>query len=145
MSDLTFKNYNNIIRVMLMEVTAVTYQEDFHQRLLDTHLMRAMASTIGRLSTTLQATLNLITESFVILITTPGTDMARLRLKLISYLVMVVDILNGPIVSRVPDLERLLRTNRRDLIAAPNVNQFLRPILQILMEINTHPENNLVN
>ena len=145
MSDLTFKNYNNIIRVMLMEVTAVTHQEDFHQRLLDTHLMRAMASTIGRLSTTLQATLNLITESYVILITTPGTDMARLRLKLISYLVMVVDILNGPIENRVPHLERLLRTNNRDLIAAPNVNQFLRPILQILMEINTHPENNLVN
>ena len=145
MSDLTFKNYNNIIRVMLMEVTAVTYQEDLHQRLLDTHVMRVTTSTIGRLSTTLQATLNLITESYVILITTPGTNMARLRLKLISYLVMVVDILDGPIVDRVPKLERLLRTNRRDLIAAPNVNQFLRPILQILMEINTHPENDLVN
>ena len=145
MSDLTFKNYNNIIRVMLMEVTAVTYQEDFHQRLLDTHFMRAIASTIGRLSTTLQATLHLITESYVILITTPGIDMARLREKLISYLVVVVAILNGPLENRVPDLERLLRTNRRDLIAAPNVNQFLRPIIQILMEINTHPENDMVN
>ena len=145
MSDLTFKNYNNIIRVMLMEVTAVTYQNDLNQRLLDTHFMRAIASTIGRLSTTLQATLHLITESYVILITTPGIDMARLREKLISYLVVVVAILNGPLENRVSDLERLLRTNRRDLIEAPNVNQFLRPIVQILMEINTHPENDLVN
>ena len=145
MSDLTFKNYNNIIRVMLMEVTAVTYQNDHNQRLVDTHFMRALASTIGRLSTTLQATLHLITESYVILITTPGIDMARLREKLISYLVVVVAILNGPFENRVSDLERLLRTNRRELIAAPNVNQFLRPIIQILMEINTHPENDMVN
>ena len=72
-------------------------------------------------------------------------DMSKLREKLISYLVVVVAILNGPLENRVSDLERLLRTNRRDLIEAPNVNQFLRPIVQILMEINTHPENDLVN
>ena len=89
--------------------------------------------------------MHMITESYVILITTPGMDMSKLREKLISYLVVVVAILNGPLENRVADLERLLRTNRRDLIAAPNVNQFLRPILQILMEINTHPKNDLVN
>ena len=145
MSDLTYKQYNNICRVMLMEITAVTYQHDQNQRLVDTHFMRALASTIGRLSTTLQATLSLMTENYVILITTPRMDMHRLREKLISYLVITVAILNGPQENRKGDLERLLQTNARDLIEPPNLNTFLRPILQILIEINSHPENNLVN
>ena len=145
MSDLTYKQYNNICRVMLMEITAVTYQHDQNQRLVDTHFMRALASTIGRLSTTLQATLSLMTENYVILITTPRMDMQRLREKLISYLVVTVAILNGPQENRKGDLERLLQTNAQDLIEPPNLNTFLRPILQILIEINSHPENNLVN
>ena len=145
MSDLTYKQYNNICRVMLMEITAVTYQRDQNQRLVDTHFMRALASTIGRLSTTLQATLSLMTENYVILITTPRMDMQRLREKLISYLVVTVAILNGPLENRKGDLERLLQTNAQDLIEPPNLNTFLRPILQILIEINSHPENNLVN
>ena len=128
-----------------MEITAVTYQHDQNQRLVDTHFMRALASTIGRLSTTLQATLSLMTEKYVILITTPRMDMRRLREKLISYLVVTVAILNGPLENRKGDLERLLQTNAQDLIEPPNLNPFLRPILQILIEINSHPEDNLVN
>ena len=145
MPDLTYKQYSNICRVMLMEITAGTYQHDQNQRLVDTHFMRTLASTIGRLSTTLQATLSLMTENYVILITTPRMDMQRLREKLISYLVVTVAILNGPQQNRKRDLERLLETNARDLIEPPNLNPFLRPILQILIEINSHPENNLVN
>ena len=145
MSDLTYKQYNNICRVMLMEIMAVANLQDQNQILVDTHFMRALTSTIGRLSNTLQAILNLMADSFVILITTPGMNMRRLKEKLISYLVVVVAILNGPFQNRKRDLERLLETNAQDLIEPPNLNSFLRPILQVLIEINSHPENDLVN
>ena len=145
MSDLTYKQYNNICRVMLMEIMAVANQQDQNQILVDTHFMRALTSTIGRLSNTLQAILNLMADSFVILITTPRMNMRRLKEKLISYLVVVVAILNGPFQNRKRDLERLLETNAQDLIEPPNLNSFLRPILQVIIEINSHPENDLVN
>ena len=145
MSDLTYKQYNNICRVMLMEITAVAYQQDPNQILVDTHFMRALSSTIGRLSTTLQATLNLMVDSFVILITTPRMDMRQLTNKLISYLAVTVTILKGPYQNRKRELERILETYAQDLIEPPNLNPFLRPILQILIEINSHPENDLVN
>ena len=145
MSDLTYKQYNNICRVMLMEIMAVANQQDQNQILVDTHFMRALTSTIGRLSNTLQAILNLMADSFVILITTPRMNMRRLKEKLISYLVVVVAILNGPFQNRKRDLERLLETNSQDLIEPPNLNSFLRPILQVIIEINSHPENDLVN
>ena len=145
MSDLTYKQYNNICRVMLMEIMAVANLQDQNQILVDTHFMRALTSTIGRLSNTLQAILNLMADSFVILITTPGMNMRRLKEKLISYLVVIVAILNGPFQNRKRDLERLLETNSQDLIEPPNLNSFLRPILQVIIEINSHPENDLVN
>ena len=145
MSDLTYKQYNNICRVMLMEIMAVANLQDQNQILVDTHFMRALTSTIGRLSNTLQAILNLMADSFVILITTPGMNMRRLKEKLISYLVVIVAILKGPHQNRKRDLERLLETNTQDLIEPPNLNSFLRPILQAFIEINSHPENNLVN
>ena len=130
---------------MLMEIMAVANLQDQNQILVDTHFMRALTSTIGRLSNTLQAILNLMADSFVILITTPGMNMRRLKEKLISYLVVVVAILNGPFQNRKRDLERLLETNSQDLIEPPNLNSFLRPILQVIIEINSHPGNDLVN
>ena len=145
MSDLTYKHYTNICKVMLMEIMSVANLQDHNQILVETHFMRSLTSTIGRLSNTLQAILNLMANSFVILITTPGMNMRRLKEKLIIYLVVIVAILNGPHQNRKRDLERLLETNTQDLIEPPNLNSFLRPILQVIIEINSHPENNLVN
>ena len=130
---------------MLMEIMSVANLQDHNQILVETHFMRSLTSTIGRLSTTLQAILNMMADNFVILITTPGMDMRWLKVKLISYLVVTVAILNGPQQHRKGDLERLLETNHQDLNGPPNLSSFLRPIIQTFIEINSHPENNMVN
>ena len=119
MSDLTYKHYTNICKVMLLEIMSVANLQDHNHLLVETHYMRSITSTIGRLGTTLQAILNMMADNFVILITTPGMDMRRLKEKLISYLVVTVAILNGPHQYRRRDLERLLETNHHDLNEPP--------------------------
>ena len=145
MSDLTYKHYTNICKVMLMEIMSVANLQDHNQILVETHFMRSLTSTIGRLSTTLQAILNMMADNFVILITTPGMDIRRLKEKLISYLVVTVAILNGPHRHRKGDLERLLETNHQDLNEPPNLFTYLRPIIQALIEITSHHEDDMVN
>ena len=64
------KYFTNLCKVMLMEKAEVASETDNNMILVETNRLKVYAITIGRLSTTLKAILNMMVDNFIIIIST---------------------------------------------------------------------------
>ena len=133
----------HVCKMMLLEVRDVTSETDINKVLTETVRLKINAACLGRLSISLHILLNMIVDNFLIFITTPMEQ--HYKAHLIMTIDDIVDILNGPAICRQGGLTRILLRCQITMNTKVMLLTYIKPILQVLIEVTSLPKGYMVN